>query len=504
MALIDDYKGLLQKLIEMNQLQSIEQLLQNVTVLRNEFDAQMCYLMAEICMLKGLKPTALMWAEKGYEMEQSNEGNRRIIELLRGLEINNATYEPMFFSDYTFLHKPLRIVVFSMEFHVFQYTVARFKETWEALGHSVFVFDCDHMEQSEREMLVFLQGGAPDMLFAFNNTYWSLYHSGKRYFSKDNKIPNVNFMFDHPFFFKEALKAEYDNPIVTCVDQNHTDFVNRFYSEDKKGYFLPLGGQEMPMQMKKPWRERKIEVLYVGAIKFATDGAYQHPFGLKVFEFMMGHTAYPTEKAIEKCFYDLSKEEYVEYFPELSEKKKQEEITDAELFDMIQRFNKTDIIINTIHRVGAVAQLVNAGIPVTVYGNEEWTQMDYEHPENLHYMGKVSPLECIELMCDTKVVLNSMPWFKNGTHDRVVNAMLNGAVTVSDPSEYLLERYVDGEDILYYHLEHMDQLPQIVSSILNDPDRAEKITANAYRKAELTETWQNRAMQLLDLAVYNQ
>ena len=504
MALIDDYKALLRKLIELEQMGSINQLMKQIALLRNDFDAEMCFLMAQVCMIKFLKPVALAWAEQGFLMDSSYEQNRHMIELLRDISIDDTQYEPFFTNNYTMLQKTLKIVVFSMDFHIFPYTTERFLETWEALGHRVFVFDCDHIEKSERELLLFMQDGIPDMLFAFNNTYWSLYYSGKRYFSKNNKIANVNYLFDHPFFFGKSLLEEYENPIITCVDQNHADYINRYFTNNVLACFSPLGGQELPSHIRKPWRERSIEVLYVGSIKFASGNNYMHPFEMKLFEFMMGHTAYPTEKAIEKCFYDLSKEEYVEYFPELSEKKKQEEITDAELFDIIQRFNKTDIIINTIHRVGAVAQLVNAGIPVTVYGNEEWTQMDYEHPENLHYMGKVSPLECIELMCDTKVVLNSMPWFKNGTHDRVVNAMLNGAVTVSDPSEYLLERYVDGEDILYYHLEHMDQLPQIVSSILNDPDRAEKITANAYRKAELTETWQNRAMQLLDLAVYNQ
>lgn len=501
MALIEEYKILLEKLIAMKQMGSIDQLIKGISVLRSGFDAQMCNLMAQVCLMRDLKPAALVWAECGFQMDASVDGNRQIIEDLRGISVGDVHYEPFFSRNYTMLHKVLKIVIFNLDFHIFHYTAERFQETWEALGHRVFVFDCDHIEKSEKELLQFMQDGVPDMLFAFNNTYWSLYHSGKRYFSKNNKIPNVNFMFDHPFFFGEMLRAEYENPIATCVDRNHADFINRYY-KNKIACFLPLGGQELPSYKRKPWRERKIEVLYVGAIKFAANGIYTHPFDTRLFEFMMGHTSYPTEKAIEKCFYDLSKEEYAEYFPELSVEKKQEEVTDEELLEIIHRFMKSDIIINTIYRVGAVAQLVNAGIPVTVYGNEEWTQMEYEHPENLHYMGKVSPLACIELMCDTKVVLNSLPWFKNGTHDRVVNAMLNGAVAVSDPSEYLLERYIDGTDILYYSLEHMDQLPEIVSSILQDPDRAEQIADNAYKKAMLTETWQNRAMQLLEDVIF--
>ena len=42
--------------------------------------------------------------------------------------------------------------------------------------------------------------------------------------------------------------------------------------------------------------------------------------------------------------------------------------------------------------------------------------------------------EIVELMHESKIVLSTMTWFKDGTHDRVYNGMLAGAVAVTDTS----------------------------------------------------------------------
>ena len=51
------------------------------------------------------------------------------------------------------------------------------------------------------------------------------------------------------------------------------------------------------------------------------------------------------------------------------------------------------------------------------------------------------PDEGVDLMYDSKIVLNTMTWFKDGTHDRVFNGMLAGAVAVTDSSIYMKENF---------------------------------------------------------------
>ena len=104
---------------------------------------------------------------------------------------------------------------------------------------------------------------------------------------------------------------------------------------------------------------------------------------------------------------------------------------------------------------------------------------------------------CIRRMQDSRFVLNSMPWFKDGTHDRVYNAMLARSLCITDPSGYLSREFTDGKDILCYSLENMEELPELIRYYEAHPDEAVRIIENGYQKAVLSHTWQNRSIELL-------
>ena len=52
-------------------------------------------------------------------------------------------------------------------------------------------------------------------------------------------------------------------------------------------------------------------------------------------------------------------------------------------------------------------------------------------------------------MRDARIALNVMPWFKDGAHDRVFTAMLQGTAALTDDSRYLREECRDGENICF-------------------------------------------------------
>lgn len=101
-------------------------------------------------------------------------------------------------------------------------------------------------------------------------------------------------------------------------------------------------------------------------------------------------------------------------------------------------------------------------------------------------------------MEDSKIVLNQLAWFKAGSSERIYEAMLQGAVALTDDSTYLRETFVEDVDIKFYSLSHLNALPHIVRSILSsDPDRIEMLRSNAYRKVMKHHTWLQRAEALL-------
>ena len=102
-------------------------------------------------------------------------------------------------------------------------------------------------------------------------------------------------------------------------------------------------------------------------------------------------------------------------------------------------------------------------------------------------------------MADARIVLNVMPWFKSGVHDRVYSAMLNQSVCLTDGSEYVDRTLTDGKEALIYSLEQLEELPQKVKKYLQNPEEMKRIAQRGYEYAQDTQTWQCRAVQLMEL-----
>lgn len=501
MSIIDEYKTIVCKCIESNQWTEAKDLLNKSYVFKELYDEEMCLLNAEICYMLKQKVLALFWTEKSIRINKKCQEAVDFLSFLYGHEIDINNYTFRFDVDYSFLKKRQRIVLISIDYHVFTYMIEMWKNIIELLGHEVFVFNCEEYGKSYEEYELFIKNGKVDWVFSLNNTLLLLDQEGLCGSDFFNAKVNVNYLFDHPSFFQKEMLRMSANTVVTSVDKKHTQFLRRFYSEIKKCETSLLGGEEFEYN-KKSFSERSIDVLYVGSLKIRNIDA-RSEFVEKLTDFIVMNKQYEIHESVEIVFRGLSEEEFMAWFPDMYEQGISPSCASDEIIrKVIGQVYQVDMNINTIFRAGAIASLVNAGIHVDVYGAKSWNDIlsdsTIERPECLHYRGVITPKECVEKMCDAKIVLNSMPWFKDATHDRVVNAMLNGAVCVSDPSEYLLERFEDSRDIFYYDLNHLEQLPEIINNILNNPALADEVAQNAYHKSWHSETWQNRVMQMMD------
>lgn len=70
--------------------------------------------------------------------------------------------------------------------------------------------------------------------------------------------------------------------------------------------------------------------------------------------------------------------------------------------------------------------------------------------------------QILPLMNDSKIVLNTMTWFKAGAHDRIFNGMLAGAAVVTDDSTYLRRTFTDGKELVMFSLKELQTLPERV------------------------------------------
>lgn len=86
-------------------------------------------------------------------------------------------------------------------------------------------------------------------------------------------------------------------------------------------------------------------------------------------------------------------------------------------------------------------------------------------------------------------MINKMPLFLDGSHERVFTAMLNGAVCCTDESGYWKQEFIDGESICFYDFQDLDNLENIIKELLLNLDKAGKIAQNGYDIAIHKHQW---------------
>lgn len=383
-----------------------------------------------------------------------------------------------------------RIVIFEGGNFILQHITEQYRKAFEKMGCEVFIYPEDvHTQESfqkNAEQLFLFREQGLDFAFTMNNR-------GLCWHDKDDvllwdswEVPCFNLLVDHPIYYFDSLDECPAYGIVLCADRNHQAYVKRFYPRVHNTIFLPTAGVEFhPNTPKNPMSERSIDVLLIGSLKYINiSGNSFDDLDLQMIAYLLEHSEQTYEQALETCLQENSVS-----------------LPDSELKEVMQNHRYVDIYISAFYRMEIIRQLVDAGITVTVYGNG-WEAVDYyDNPHFICHSGDIPFEEGLALMEDSKIVLNQMSWFKDGATERIFNAMLQGAVSLTDDSIYLREVLTDGEDVVFYSLKELAQLSAIVGDLLQNPDKMQRIADHGYQTALAGHTWEHRAGQLLE-AIY--
>lgn len=360
---------------------------------------------------------------------------------------------------------------------ILAYIAEQYASALETLGCTIFRFDVRNFENSYESLLAFQKHGL-DAAVVFNNVGFRMeVQTGVSLWDIWN-IPCYNIIVDHPMHYFDTLDYAPANGIVACADKNHINYIRRFYPTVRKALFLPTAGECLkPFEDLKPFSERAIDVLFIGSAKSA-DVSFDQLNTQLIQNAMQFH-----QKTFEEIVIDYLHANH-------------QDPSEAELKDYIQKHRSIDVYTYALSRLKILETLLNAGISVTVYGvGWEYTGL-YNHP-NFIYKGSCCIKEGIQLMEDSKIMLNQLANFKAGASERIFEAMLQGAVALTDDSLYLKENFKDCTDIRFYSLEQLEKLPEIVHDILSNSELTDTLRQNAYQKASTAHTWLQRASVLL-------
>ncbi|MDY4838937.1 MAG: glycosyltransferase [Lachnospiraceae bacterium] len=362
------------------------------------------------------------------------------------------------------------------------------KQALEELGYECLVLHAQDMEESLKEFAVFALTEITAVI-TFNNLGYNLELTEGKNIWEQFDIPYVNILMDHPFHYKKPLKHMPKTARVYCTDRNHVAFMRRFFPEISRVGFLPHAGIELP-QTKRPLKERRIEVLYAGALPFFTAGS--------LVPDLSAITEFDALDMAKTVLEDLIKkpQETTETAIETYLKERKIQLSEDALFDAIVKMRFLDSYATSFFRENAVRLLVESGIDVTAYGTG-WNQCEWSDNPHLHYGGKILAPEVLPLMADAKIVLNTMTWYKAGAHDRIFNGMLAGACVVTDDSSYLRSLCSKDEALVRFQLEEIGALPEKVYNLLEHPNQMQMVADCGYETAKREHTWKNRVLTVL-------
>lgn len=367
------------------------------------------------------------------------------------------------------------------------------EKEFRRLGYETFLFDQEQEEESA-EKLAHFAGYSDSILVTFNfdglRYETALFDGFGNLFWEERDIPCVNIAVDHPFFYPEFLDIQPENFHGVSIDRYHQKYLQKFYPHISSDCFLPLGGTSLhPQGDFIPLSQRSYDLVFTGNYtpKETFDkyiyrlGDEYAQFYLRIIEELISYPDKPDDLVMENHLR--------QQFPDA---------TDAEVAEVIANMIFIDTYIRNYYRGEVVKKLVEGGIPVHCIGHG-WDKLNCVSPENLSYEKNQYSLPCLQRIADARISLNVMPWFKDGAHDRVFNAMANGSLCLTDHSIYLDEILTDGENVVFYDLKNLDDLPELTKELLADEARMERIAKNGYDLTMREHTWACRVRELEEM-----
>lgn len=308
----------------------------------------------------------------------------------------------------------------------------------------------------------------------FYNNIYNQYH-----------IKKCTFLYDHPIYHSQRLSCADKNTVVFCCDRKHVKFIEQYYNNIGLVKFLPLSGSYKENGL--PYEERNIDVLFTGTygdksrtleeLKSLPEVYYR--IALKLIEMMIAEPQLTIEDAL-----NIALDEY------------NFDRTDQEFHAILIILNNVDKYVREYFREKLIKTVIENDIVLNVHGNG-WTNFPSKKNNNL-IIRKGYGEESLNSLLQTKISLNIMPWFRAGFQERIASAMLSGAISLTDTSEYIQDKFINGSNIVIYSLKDIYNLPDLINDLLTSPEKAGRIAKNGYSEAKEKHTWHHRIKDVLE------
>lgn len=304
----------------------------------------------------------------------------------------------------------------------------------------------------------------------------------------------INILMDAPFRFHPSIEKHPQNYHLFCCDYEHVAYVKKYFPEMSSSVsFMPHVGVIPPEDSPViPYAERTYDILFSGTYyspqaklmdtkQLLGGDESKYHFYEVMYDNLIKDTSLTVEQAVLKTLEQMNLS--------VSETKLKTILNYSVHLDWAVRMYVREKVVSVLAESGAELYLLGRG----------WENHPAVSYPNVHHLNDRIPYgETLRYMADAKINLNIMPWFKEGTHDRIFNTLLQHSLPLTDSSTWIENNFTDGEDIALFDLKHLEKLPGIVQSLLNEPARAEAMIEKGHKKVLDHFTWSNCADWILE------
>jgi len=325
----------------------------------------------------------------------------------------------------------------------------------------------------------------PDFTISFNsflpfpdNTYlWDLL-----------KIPHLSILLDPSLYSVGLIDSSYS--IVSCVDQ--FDCYGLSTQNFDRVFFMPHAIEKELCE--EVDQEKEYDVVFLGS-------CYD----------------YPTMRMSWKNEFSKSTCEALEEACDIVLSNKVVPLQDAlvmawrnkklplEGVNFLQLFTYLDKYTRGVDRVELIRNINEAN--VHVFGEpfeddptatQSWKEL-LKGKNNVTLHPPVSYAKSLEILKKSKICLNSSPFFKNGSHERIFAGLACGSLVVTGDNLFVRESFTDGESIVLYESGKWDAVDEKINYYLENEDARQQVVAAGRRIILEKHTWDKRVELLQDV-----
>ena len=296
-------------------------------------------------------------------------------------------------------------------------------------------------------------------------------------------IPHVAILHKTPQNFFSLVKSPLT--VMCCADQFYVRFLKLF--GDTHVMFLP-NAADGKIVLPEP-SERPIDVLMLGS--------YMDPEKIRK-QWAEKYSSDLCQVLDESADLTLSRAQisYIEALCECMKVPVAQGRIDPKSVNYQEVFNDLEAYIRALDKLETLHAI--QGVDIHVYGEGDWAGFASKTKANIIPHDPIPFIEAIEVMKQSKIVLNSTPQLKYGGHERFYTAYMCGALPISAQTPFLEQDYITNEDALYYQPPRWGDLNELIHFALNDPEKRTDIVERGRHITHEKNTWTARVQKLMD------